>query len=84
VKKIQAFHFVGKTLRDGSPIPRNGKVLKFPGPNEKGQEAATETARSTGVIYINPIESGAELDEAIADIFAIRKISDDKYAVEFI
>jgi hypothetical protein len=34
VKKIQAWHFVGKTLRDGSPIPRNGKVLKFPGPLE--------------------------------------------------
>jgi hypothetical protein len=31
VKKIQAFHFVGKKLRDGSPIPRNGKVLKFTG-----------------------------------------------------
>lgn len=30
------------------------------------------------------IESGAELDDAIADIFAVRKISDDKYAVEFI
>jgi hypothetical protein len=31
MKKIQAFHFVGKKLRDGSPIPRNGKALKFTG-----------------------------------------------------
>lgn len=27
-----AWHFVGATLRDGSPIPANGKWLKFKGP----------------------------------------------------
>jgi hypothetical protein len=31
---ILAWHFVGKTLRDGSPIPRNGRWLKFTGPIE--------------------------------------------------
>lgn len=32
MKPIKAWHFVGKTLRDGSPVPRNGKWLKFDGP----------------------------------------------------
>jgi hypothetical protein len=31
---ILAWHFVGKTLRDGSPIPRKGQWLKFTGPIE--------------------------------------------------
>lgn len=30
-KRILAWHFVGKTLRDGSPIPRNGELLVFKG-----------------------------------------------------
>ena len=28
---IRAWHFVGDTLRDGSPIPRNGRWLTFKG-----------------------------------------------------
>jgi hypothetical protein len=32
VKTNQAWHFVGKTLRDGSPIPRNDKWLEIKGP----------------------------------------------------
>ena len=28
---IKAWHFTGKTLRDGSPIPRVGKWLHYPG-----------------------------------------------------
>jgi hypothetical protein len=31
MSKIQAFHFVGEKLRDGSPIPGNGEALKFTG-----------------------------------------------------
>ena len=31
MKTIKGWHFVGKTLRDGSPIPRNGKWLKHNG-----------------------------------------------------
>jgi hypothetical protein len=30
-KSILAWHFVGKTLRDGSPVPKNGKTLKYNG-----------------------------------------------------
>ena len=29
--KIKAWHFVGDTLRDGSPIPKDGELLKFYG-----------------------------------------------------
>src|ERR1017187_9896328 len=29
--EILAWHFVGDTLRDGSPIPPNGEWLKYPG-----------------------------------------------------
>ena len=29
--KIKGWHFVGSTLRDGSPIPKDGKVLKYTG-----------------------------------------------------
>jgi len=32
MKTIKGWHFVGKTLRDGSPIPKNGKWLKHTGP----------------------------------------------------
>ena len=32
MKTIKAWHFVGKTLRDGSPIPRNGKKLRYDNP----------------------------------------------------
>ena len=42
---IRAWHFVGKTLRDGSKIPRNGRVLKWDGPLvmcEKGLHASRE------------------------------------------
>ena len=31
-KPIRAWHFVGKTLRDGSPIPADGEWLIFEGP----------------------------------------------------
>ena len=31
-KYLRAYHFVGKTLRDGSPIPPNGKWLSVEGP----------------------------------------------------
>jgi hypothetical protein len=28
---IRAYHFVGKTLRDGRPVPKDGELLKFDG-----------------------------------------------------
>jgi len=31
---IRAWHFVGETLRDGSPIPKDGAWLKYDGPLE--------------------------------------------------
>ena len=31
MKPIKAWHFVGETLRDGSPIPADGKWLKYTG-----------------------------------------------------
>ena len=33
-KPVLAWHFVGATLRDGSPIPADGKWLEFKGPLE--------------------------------------------------
>ena len=64
---IQAWHFVGATLRDGQPIPPDGEKLVFERFARGG--AAGRRAIRDGLEYRNPLDdraahaSGGGLDD---------------------
>src|ERR1035437_6892805 len=55
-KTIQAWHFVGATLRDGSPIPADGVTLHHDGPLKLCAAGFHASARLIDAVYFVPAQ----------------------------
>jgi hypothetical protein len=61
---VRAWHFVGATLRDGSPIPADGNVLKF-----NGDPVLCETGLHASQHPFDALLSKSEFNGLVVDAF---------------